>query len=88
MSKYADLITRRQIQYGSKFNASSLAPQFEGFYNSGARIEVDFGYEVKRGRIGVTTGWNPCFILMLRRSDHGSSYTLGTADKVLKIIAV
>ena len=71
MSKYTAFIERKKVEYGKKFDSSDLNNSFVEYYNNQARVEVDFGYEVKRGRIGVTTGWKPCFLLMLRRNSMG-----------------
>jgi hypothetical protein len=67
-----------------KFDPSDLNPEFIPYYESGERITVDFGYERKRGTIGISTGWKPVFLLMLRRDSVGSSYTIGKNDKVIK----
>lgn len=88
MRKFEQYCTRGKQQHGAKFSAASLAPQFIAAYNSGERITVEFVdndnhvYEVRRGTIGATTGWQPCFLLMGRRTDHGSSYTLGANARI------
>jgi hypothetical protein len=87
MSNFESYLKRKEREFGSEFDASDLAPQFVEFYNNNARIEVDLGFEVKRGRIGVTTGWKPCFLLMLTKRSIGSSYTLGKNDKVLRVVS-
>lgn len=79
-------IVSKIAQYGDKFDSSDLATQFIPYYRSQQRIEVDMGYEIKRGTIGITTGWKPCFLLMLRKDSIGSSYTLKNTDKIIKII--
>lgn len=84
MSAYQDYLERKQRTYGSKFDTSDLAPQFAPYLHSGQRIEVEFaGGEVQRGTVGVTTGWRPRFLLVLRRNALGSIYTLGVNDKVI-----
>lgn len=87
---YADYIRTAKQRHGDKFDDSSLAPQFVRYFESGERIEVagdeGEGY-VRRGRVGVTTGWKPAFLLMHRTSDHGSSDVLGERDEVARIIA-
>ena len=67
MRNYNDYIARKTNEYGKEFNPVDLAnaPQFIKYYENGKRIEVDFGYEVKRGTIGITSGWKPVFLLML-----------------------
>lgn len=84
MKNYQEYITRKRAEYGDKFNDSGLNKDFIPYYENNKRIEVDFGYEVKRGRIGITTGWKPCFLLMLTTRSIGSSYTIGAKDKILK----
>jgi len=86
MRSYQEYIARKKREFGNKFDDSELNPEFIPFFESGERIEVDFGYEVKRGTIGVTTGWRPCFLLMLTRRSRGSSYTIGKNDKILQVV--
>jgi len=87
MRNFKDYTTRALAKHGDKFDSSDLASQFIPYFESQARIEVDFGYEKKRGRIGVTTGWKPCFLLMLTTRSIGSSYTLSVSDKVVKVVS-
>jgi hypothetical protein len=82
MRNFKDFIARKMDQYGKQFNPEDLNPSFVKYFESGERITVDFGYEKKRGTIGVTTGWKPCFLLMARIDSRGSSYTIGKNDKV------
>lgn len=85
--RYQDFIERAKARHGERFDPSDLAPQFVEAYNSQARIEVLMSYgEKERGRVGVTTGWKPCFILMARVDSIGSSTLLGADDKILKIV--
>lgn len=87
MRDYKEFLERKKRQYGDKFDASDLAPQFIPYYENGKRIEVKFSYnEVKRGTIGITTGWRPVFLLMLTKRSIGSSYTLREADKIVKTV--
>lgn len=83
----ADVIAKKQIAYGKRFDDSDLVHKFIPFYESGQRIEVDFGYgTIKRGTVGMTTGWRPVFLLMLRKDSVGSSWTLSNKDKIVKVI--
>jgi hypothetical protein len=83
MRSYKEYTEKKRREYGEKFNDSDLNPDFVKYYENGERITVDFGYEKKRGTVGVTTGWKPCFLLMLRKDSTGSSYTIGKTDKVI-----
>jgi hypothetical protein len=90
MTKYDEYLERKRKQFGESFDSSDLATQFVPFFNSQARIAVEFHdkggeiYEVKRGRIGVTTGWKPAFLLMLTTRSTGSSYVLHSQDTVMR----
>jgi hypothetical protein len=92
MKSYKEHIEWKKQSYGDKFSDISLNKEFIPYFGSEARVEVAFQdnkgktYEVKRGRIGITTGWKPCFLLMLKTNSRGSSYTIGKNDKVLKVI--
>ena len=90
MRRYSEYCAKKTAQYGDKFSAANLAPQFVAPFNEGEqrRVLVAFcfkGREIKRawGFVGVTTGWQPCFLLMRRRGQRGSSDTLGADDKIL-----
>lgn len=85
---YQEYIRRKQAEWGAKFDPSQLASQFIPYFNSQARITVRFYsqsgelYDVKRGTIGATTGWRPCFLLMHNSRARGSSCTLSIKDLV------
>ena len=80
----------RQLDH--EFDPSNLAAQFIEYFESQERIEVEFVdpagqvYETLRGRIGVTTGWKPLFILLQQRNSTGSPWTLNDRDRVVKVI--
>jgi hypothetical protein len=89
---FASFIERKRAEYGEKFDPSALEPVFIPYFESQARIEVVTKYPEgeaykRRGRVGVTTGWRPTFLLMHRISDVGSGDVLGPNDKVVKEIA-
>ncbi len=83
---YQELMNRKMRQFGNKFSTKSLSRQFIRYFEGGERIEVKFGGEVVRGRVGVTTGWQPCFLLMLTTRSIGSSYCLSDQDKIIKVV--
>ena len=85
-TRFTEYLARKRREYGDKFDPSDLAPQFIDYFNNGARIEVDMGYEVKRGRIGVTMGWKPAFLLMLTTRSIGSPYILERTHKITRVI--
>lgn len=86
----AMLIARGQAQYGEQFDASSLEPRFAPYLRTNTRIKVRRVYdngeiEERTGRVGVTTGWRPAFLLMHRSSDTGSSDVLGSSDEIVAV---
>jgi hypothetical protein len=83
---YQDYLKRKTAQYGDKFDPSDLAPAFVPFFENGQRIEVDLNGEIKRGTVGITTGWRPVFLLVLTKRSLGSSWTLDPSCKILKVI--
>jgi hypothetical protein len=63
---------------------SQIAKKFVSAYESEKRITVKFSYgETKRGTVGMTTGWKPVFILMLRANSTGSSLVLTDKDELI-----
>ena len=65
---------KRQQQKHDKFDSSDLDQRFIAAYNDGQRIRVKFPWgEVKTGRVGVTTGWKPVFLLIRNRNQICSS---------------
>jgi hypothetical protein len=68
------------------FSDENLNPGFIQAYNSGDRFRVlvDFGYDKPIwGYVGVTSGWQPMFLLMRRRGQRGSSDTIGPEAKII-----
>ena len=87
MKNYREYLKRKTREFGDKFDPSDLNPDFIKYYENGKRIEVKFSYgQVKRGRIGVTTGWKPIFILLLTTRSFGSAWTIHAEDKCVKVI--
>jgi len=87
--KFEAYLKRAKHQHGERFSPVGLADQFKPYFESGDRIEVEFSYgERKRGRVGVTGGWQPSFMLLLRQDSIGSSWLLGQGEKVVKVVAV
>lgn len=78
------LIQRRIDQFGDEFSLSNLASKFIPYFNNGKRIKVRLSTgEVKFGTVGVTGGFRPCFLLMRRRTDLGSTISLAENDEIL-----
>lgn len=86
-TRYVQMLRRFFARYGETFEVSGLSQQFIKYYNSGERIRVNrYGMGcVVSGRVGVTTGWCPCFLLLHRRTDMGSSETLHDDDCIVAV---
>lgn len=83
---YRDFIARKRKEYGERFDASDLDPRFIPYFHSDVRIKVETCGKILTGTIGVTTGWRPAFLLMLRSSSHGSSWLLSRpSDRILAV---
>lgn len=88
-TRYDEMVARRRAEHGEKFDASDLAPQFRRAYNAGDSWRVKVPHmsgedgRTQWGYVGVTTGWKPAFLLMLRRGQHGSSYLLRADTPIL-----
>lgn len=88
MRSFNEYLSTKRHQHGDKFDPSDLHEQFIEHWRTGDRVEIEMKGEGKmRGRIGVTTGWKPCFILLLRSNSSGSSWTLRKEDKVIRVIS-
>ena len=91
MKNYNDYLITKKTQFNN-FDSSDLNSDFIHAFESGKRVEVNFKdssgkvYETKRGTIGVTTGWKPCFLLMLTKRSTGSSWTIGKNDVIAKYV--
>jgi hypothetical protein len=91
MSDYATTISRLAAQWGDRFVAPREAPRFKGYFH-GPRVEVtrtraDGTTWVRRGRISISTGWQPVFLLMPRVNSTGSSDTLNSQNYVTRVIS-
>jgi hypothetical protein len=72
-------------RHGERFDASELVSAFARFHGTGQRIRVVNGDFIRTGRVGMTTGWRPAFLLMHRSSDHGSWDVLGPRDVITHV---
>jgi hypothetical protein len=78
-SRFSSYIARKTEEYGDKFDASDLSNDCIPHYNAGElrRVKVEWPDGTTQwGRIGVTTGWRPTFILLRDRRAVSSSVTL------------
>jgi len=90
MRSYKEYLERKKEEFGKKFNPEDLNQDFVPYYENQARIEVEFQWgktkEILRGRVGVTTGWKPVFLLMKTVRSYGSSDLLTKNTKFLRVI--
>lgn len=76
--------------HGDKFTEAGLASTFRPYYN-GPRIEVKTTYSdgtthIRRGRVGMTTGYAPVFLLLPRSDSRSSSDILHADDEIVRVI--
>lgn len=83
---YKEFINNKIKQYGVKFDTSDLNEEFIPYFENGERIAIKFNHgEIKRGTIGISSGWRPCFLLMLTKRSIGSCYTINKKDEIKRI---
>ena len=83
---YKEYVDNKMKRYGIEFDTSDLNENFIPYFESGERVTVKFSYgEIKRGTIGISSGWKPIFLLMLTKRSSGSSYTIGKQDQIARI---
>jgi len=83
--RFTELLIAKEKEYGTRFDASDLVEPFATYYRTGQRIKVETLGMTITGTVGITSGWKPVFLLMRRRTDIGSSWTLGASDKLIAI---
>lgn len=76
-------ISRARSYYKEQFDDSELALKFVEYFESQDRICVDWYGESVRGYVGVTTGWRPAFILLLKANSLGGSIILTNETEVI-----
>lgn len=82
---YRETIQRRKGTYVN-FDESALVPSCVPYFESQQRVRVEFSHGViKTGRIGLTTGWTPAFILMLTSRSLGSMWVINHDDKIIAV---
>lgn len=89
-TKYEQYLERQRAQHGARFDPSELDPRFVRYYNSGERIKVretwaSGGSMEITGRVGITTGWRPVFLLLRSSRARGSSDLLTQFSAVVAV---
>lgn len=87
----ASIVAARQDHTGpdgQAFDPSELAPIFAPYLGTDVRLRVTTfhphgGRHTRTGRVGITTGWRPAFLLMHRSNDHGSWDVLAHGDQIV-----
>lgn len=83
--QYEQAIARLRKQHGDKLTPPQGVDHLIKYFGV-RRVEVTGPYGVRRGRIGITTGWGPALLLMHRATSMSSSDVLEPEDKVTAII--
>lgn len=80
-SPLTQMINRRRVRYGDKFDAERVrANKWARYYGQHVRVRIHG--EVKVGRVSATTGWEPAFLLV-REGAMGSSDILDDNARVI-----
>ena len=83
METILDLMDRKRTQYPN-FDNRDLSQKFMKAFENQNRIKVKFPCgTVKSGTVCVTTGWKPCFMLMLTSRSTGSSWLLNDKCEII-----
>lgn len=84
---YQATIARLRAKWGDKLREPVRdAARFAGYMNTGQRIRVRFGGEdIRTGTVGMSTGWSPVFLLVLRSDSTGSPWVLDDAAEVVAV---
>ena len=83
--QYFEVLGRLRAKHGTRFNPPQGVDHLIPYFGM-RRVEGTGQYEVRRGRIGITTGWAPALLLLHNATSIGSSDLLGPDDKVTAII--
>lgn len=86
-SALAAIAETRRRRHGGEFSAADLAPQFAPYLHRDVRLKVrNNRYDhVRTGTVGITTGWQPAFLLMHRSNASGSWDVLTTDDEIIAV---
>ena len=89
MTRFEEYCERKRAEYGDRFVAPT-GEQFINAFNRGQayriKVRTDYGDgEVRErwGFVGITTGWQPAFLLMRSTRSVGSSDVLCATDRIL-----
>lgn len=86
MRNYEAYVAAKRLEYGDRFDVSELDHRFAPLLGTSTRVRVKSRYgEIEAGRIGVTTGWKPAFLLMPTVRSTGSSRILGPDDQIIGV---
>jgi hypothetical protein len=73
--------------YGSEFSSADLAPKFRKFFRTDTLVKIEVDGQVVSGKIDVSTGWKPSFVLVKSKPIRNTSRIVWLNNKH-KIIAV
>lgn len=88
---WVNMLARFRNRHGDKFVPPKASDRQKEYFGTGQRVEVTTTYPsgetyVRRGTIGITTGWAPALLLMHRRGSMGSSDVLRADDQITAVI--
>lgn len=89
--EFDEFVERKRREHGEKFDPSELYEKFRKYFHTDRRVKIRAYYPdsgetyTRTGRVSVTTGWKPAFLLMHRSNAHGSSDLLTERDEVVAV---
>ena len=92
MTKYTEWLATKRHTTPNLDTASldAVEENVRRYFRTDRRVRVETTWDdgetyIRTGRISVTTGWRPAFLLVHRSSDTGSSDVLGPRDRVTHV---
>lgn len=81
---------RLKARHGARFSEAYLVDRFRPWFD-GERVEVCRTYPdgttwTRRGRVGMSCGWAPVFLLLSRRGARSSGDVLQACDHVTRVV--
>ena len=88
---WVNMLARFRNRHGDKFVPPKASDRQKEYFGTGQRVEVTTTYPsgetyVRRGTIGITTGWAPALLLMHNVRCVGSSDVLRADDQITAVI--
>ena len=79
---------KSNLEYGDEFDAINLAPKFRKYFRTNILVKVEVNGKPVCGKVDVSTGWKPYFVLVKSKPDKDSRIVwLDSKHKIIVIKA-